>query len=789
MDINKMNNFVKDLMSKMTLEEKIRQLGTTSQLSIFPHEGQDLKNGIGSIWLMVEDKNPAQFIKGIQEFVIKNSKHKIPALIFCEALNGPVSIPSALQYPSSLSMGAAFNEKAIFEMADITRQQLIEHGIRWVLSPVADPARDLRFGRGAETYGNDPTLSSIMMVNFVKGMQTDDLRNGVATTGKHFIGYQSPEGGINLHKTIMTPVEMREQYAKPFEAAINLANIATIMNNYSEVFGQPAVQNRKILTDLLRNDLGFKGAVCSDFGSIEKIVNDFKLTKSSTEAALNCLKAGMDIETPNRYGFSDDFIKFAEEGNVDIKLIDTAVERVLNLKYELGLFENSIPNVEKAHKILENKENDAKSQKSTLESITLLKNDGILPIKDKKKKIAIIGPTGNTLRAMFSFYTNIGMFELTKMFGPLQERMLQNASAEGIDVQDLENAVGTMEIKPVEMSDYDKDIKALYPKTQTIKECMEELFDNVSYAQGCEIYKGDESGFEEAIKLAKSSDIVILAVGGKNGGMSAGQTSGEGIDSASLDLPFNQEKLMKEIFAANNNMVIVHTDQRPLVSEWAYENVPAIVEAWFPNVFGGWAIAQVIAGLYNPGGKTPIDVPRSVGHLPVYHYQNNASHHDLNRQAIQTNYIDSDSSVLRPFGYGLSYSKFKISDGKLNSDKFGNISITVKVQNIGDVKGDEVVQLYGSDLIASMIRPVHELVGFKRVTLEKGETKTVKFDFNIDFFSFTDLDANWMLEAGEFKFVLGAHANDKQVELHYEWKETRKINSNKRCFFAEAKIV
>lgn len=303
-------------------------------------------------------------------------------------------------------------------------------------------------------------------------------------------------------------------------------------------------------------------------------------------------------------------------------------------------------------------------------------------------------------------------------------------------------------------------IRQLYPGAKTTYEGLSEIYNQIQFVEGCD-YKGtNDPAIADAVKASKESDIVVMAIGGKNGlGLTA--TSGEGVDSASLDLPGQQDKLMREVFKVNPNMVIIHTDGRPMVSEWAYENIPAIIEGWLPNAFGGSAIAAVISGQYNPAGRTPVDVPRSVGHLPIYHCQANGSSGAKNRNIIASGYIDSDASVLAPFGYGLSYTTYTYDNFKVELDQeSGKVTAKIKVTNTGDYDGEEVVQLYGADLLATMIRPIHELIGFKRISLKVGESKVVEFDFNIDYFAFLDQSNRWILEKGDFLFTVGGHSDD-----------------------------
>lgn len=785
-----------DLLEKMSIEEKVRQLGCTMILPVLPNEYQDLKGGIGVVNVM-GGENYAEDVYKAQKYIIENSPHHIPALVHGEALSGPVSLLGGSVYPISISMGATFEPELVKEMSDFTRKQMLVNGIRQGLSPVADLARDLRWGRTNETYGNDPTLSAAMTVEFVKGLQGIEPTKAVAATGKHFLGYSQTEGGLNCHKSMINPRELREQYAKPFEAAIREAGLMSVMNSYSAIDGQPVCANKDILTNLLRNDLGFEGVVVSDYGSITQMVESYHMYDDMTEAGIRCLEAGLDVECPARSGYGDGLIEAVKDGRISEELVDRSAFRVLELKFKLGLFEDPYPKMDQLMNVMDNTEANKGSYKAARKSMTLVKNNGILPLLDKKKKIAVIGPVGNCLRLLFSHYTAVAQAEMMASLGQ------EGDTQQGFDISGLLEGTGeetdmmnmmasfVMNGNKADVTDkyvIDPMIRALYPETKTIYEALSEYMEHVVFAEGCDYKGSDESGFKEAIEAAAEADVVILTVGGKNGcGQSA--SSGEGVDSASLDLPGMQEKLMREVYAVNSNMIIVHTDARPLVSEWAYEHVEAILEAWLPNTYGGNAIADVLCGIYNPAGRTPVDIPRSAGHMPVYHCQANASSSAKNRGILASGYVDSESSVLRPFGYGLSYTKFEYCDFKVKFDtETGAIKAEVTVKNIGDRAGEEVVQLYGSDLFASMVRPIHELIGFKRIALEAGQKKTVCFTFAIDFFAFLDQDMNWILEKGDFRFTVGSNSDDEQMEAFVHLEESRMIDYRNRCLYAKAEI-
>lgn len=799
------------LLKELSLEEKIRQIGCSSVRELNNFDECDLKNGTGEVSVpMGEPRKLAEQIKEMQDYIMDNSPHRIPAIIHGEALAGPVSFLGGNQYPISIGLGATFEPELVEKMSEYTRKQMLAHGIRHALSPVADLAKDPRWGRCNETYGSDPTLSSEMTVAFVKGLQGEDIKDGVAATGKHFLGYSVTESGLNSHRTMVTDRELREQFAKPFEAAINVAGIKSIMNSYAQIDGRPVATNKAILTDLLRDDLGFDGLVVSDYGSAAQTINPHRLAETKGEAAKLCIEAGLDVECPNHEIYGEEMLEAVRSGEIPEELIDRSVLRVLTLKFEMGLFEDPYPRFELMDEAMDNAEANKGSLEAARKSITLLKNDGILPIKDKKVKVAVIGPTANSLRLIYSHYTAVANNEIMITMRTLMEKQVRDLAAAGkIDLTMIMNQGrdGAKETEkkpksfdfstippqsPVNMiaSKYvfDDEIRKYYPDAQTILDGIKDRFENVEFLEGCD-YKGfDESGIPAAVELAKNSDVVILCVGEKSG-IEPTCSSGENFDTSSIGLPGVMEKLARAVVEANGNVVAVHTGAKPWCSEWAYENIPAIIEAWFPSTYGGRAIAEVITGEYNPAGRTPMDLPRTSGHIPVHHMQYNGSSSNDHVQMFMKGYTDSLSEALIPFGYGLSYTKFDYQNISLSDLGDSNIAIDVTIKNIGDVDGEEVVQLYGKDLYASVVRPRQELIGFKRVAVRCGETKTVRFTFNIDVLAFTDIDRKWIVEKGKFEFKAGRHAEDNALKVEYTLDKTQSVDPNKRCFYANAEVV
>jgi beta-glucosidase len=708
----------------------------------------------------------------------------IPAIFHCEALSGPLQ-PGCAAFPSSLSLGASFSPELVEDMAGRTRSQLLNLGIRHALSPVFDLARDFRFGRTNEHYSSDPTLTAAIACAFVKGLQGEDLRKGVAATGKHFIGYSFAEGGLHLARVQTDWRDLRENFAKPFEAAIRTVNLRSVMNAYSEYNGVPICASKELLTDMLRGDLGFQGLVVSDYGSIDKLVELTRTAENSTEAGIQAITAGLDMEFPAPYSFDSGLREAVKEGRLDEGYIDRALERVLILKFELGLFDES------EHPFIEinNSDHDKQSALLSEKSITLTKNEGILPLKDRNTKIALIGPTGNSLLLFNGTYTFSDRFESEMMISlgrnPTMEGIKNNTGPARIE--------GNMTQAEAEISAAtDALIRCEHPGSKTIYEVLKGIFPDTKYTRGCDITGEDESGFEEAFETAGKADVVIMAVGGKNG-WNHTCTSGEGIDSLSINLPGRQAALIRHVYSANTTMVIVHTDNKPLIDPWIYEHVPAIIEGWLPGIYGGNALAKVIAGIVNPGGKLPVDVPRDIGQYPVYYYQHRGCRSDEGSKNEMLNILNVEYISQLPFGYGLSYTSFEYSGGSLSAktgeDEIPIITVSVTVTNTGKLQGDEVVQLYGVDEIASVVRPQKELIGFKRITLESGKSVQVTFVFRLDQLAFINLQNKWVVEKGVFSFFIGKDANTSVYTTTYCQEKTILIDHTKRGFYADAKLL
>ena len=513
------------LLKELSLEEKVRQLGCTMLVSEDTDlTAKDLSGGIGEIALLdicEEPKALAARLRDVQQYVMEHSPHRIPALFHCEALGGPV-VPHTVLYPNSIGLGATFDTALVRDMANTIRTQMRAMGILHALSPVLDVAKDLRWGRVNETYGGDPTLSAAMSCAFVQGLQGDDLSTGVAATAKYFLGYSQTVGGLNLTRTQADARELREVFAKPFEAAIRKAGIRTVMNSYSEWEGRPVCASRKLLTDLLRSELSFDGLVVSDYRSVQRLLDDILATADDiTDAALQCLTAGLDMELPDRLGYADGMTHAFAEGKVDISYLDRAVLRVLTLKFELGLFDEPYPQWQQYHAAAF-APTAAAEQRATRESIVLTKNEGnTLPLTDRSIKLAVIGPGASSLRLLYGGYTQPSMLEMFQV--------VQDSSAMA-GVGDKSTA------KPVRKYDLaatDREIHKSRPEAKTIFEALQELYPNCTYTQGCDYLDPTQTDFAAALAAAESADAVILCLSGKNGWGRHCDT-GEGNDAASL---------------------------------------------------------------------------------------------------------------------------------------------------------------------------------------------------------------------------------------------------------------
>ena len=795
---------VKDLISRMTLEEKVAQLGSKYSNELINSEGlaQDkldryLKNGIGQITriggaLNLLPEDIAQYVNIIQRFLIENTRLGIPAIMHEECLCG-YATRRATVFPQIIGVASTWEPELVKEMTNVIRKQMRIVGVHQGLSPVLDIARDPRWGRTEETFGEDPYLISRMGVDYIKGLQGDSFKSGIIATAKHFLGYGCTQGGRNWGPSLIPKRELLEVFARPFEAAIQEAAVGSIMNAYSEIDGLPCGFSYEILTNLLREQLKFNGLVVSDYDTIAIASRLHRISSDQTKAAILALNAGLDVELPSTAGYGKAFVRGLKKGKINEDVVNRSVIRILKKKFELGLFET--PFVEEDDKIIKEVYSDPFNVKLAREiaqkSIVLLKNhNDILPLKKDLISIGIIGPNADSVRNLFGDYTFLGQFELEAM----------NITGYRQVTKEDEHLFKELQ----EDKDTDNFARKMY-SSKSILEAIKAKVNSdtkVLYAKGCDIHNADKSGFNEAIKVVKQSEIVIMVLGEKSG-LVPDCTTGESRDRVSLDLPGVQKDLLKEIYRLGKPIILILINGRPLSIPWVKEHIPAIIEAWLPGEQGANAIADVIFGDYNPGGKLPISIPRHVGQIPLYHYCKPTG----NLSVWSWNYVEENTSPLFPFGYGLSYTEFEYSNLYLNKAEVSvgdSIEISINLKNIGKVMGDEVVQLYITKKEATVTRPLEELVGFKRLTLSPGEIRTITFLLEIKQIAFYNDKMEYSIEPGIIDVHIGSiHSNldskhltldelfsQKDVKLRGKFKIIGKpeILSGKKVFFSKVRI-
>jgi beta-glucosidase len=783
---------VDDLLSRMTLTQKIAQLNCTmSMAGAFDKMEMQLANGIGEIAIMLGGPtavDTARLVESIQRFLVEETEWGIPAILHIEALSGGV-IPEATNFPVAIGLGATWDPEQIQEMADVIRKQMKALGIRHALSPVMDIARDLRWGRIGETYGENPTLGARMSVAFVKGIQGTDLKEGIAATAKHFLGYGLSQGGLNLARASITPRELREEFGKPFEAAIRKADLATIMNSYTAIDNEPIIISKAILTDLLRGEMGFNGLTVSDYAAINRVKDIFTITDNYTQAGILAIEAGMDVELPAPIAYGANFREAVKRGDLDVAIIDAAVRRMLTLKFKLGLFENPYPDFESIQSVFHQAADDELSYNLAKESVVLVKNEGgFLPLKAERQKIAVIGPNADSIRNIFGNYTFPAFMEIALEMAPELANLLNTLAGPSTDVV---TAQPLPSMPPMEQI-----LTKMYPMVKTVLQgiCEAGGSENICYAKGCSIMDKDRSGFPEAIVCASQADVVVMVMGAKNGHVAKTSSIGEALDSTSIGMPGVQEDLMKAIYQTGKPIVLVHMSARPLCSEWVSKNIPAILEVWHPGQSGGTVVSDMLFGKVNPGGKLPFTIIKHAGLIPCYaDHQKGSGYDDRGGLPIhiEGGYINESGTPLYPFGHGLSYTTFSIeglelSDTVVPAD--GVINISCIVTNTGDREGDEVVQLYVSDRYASMVRPNKELAGFKRITLKPDKHCKVTFTLHANQLAFLNRKMQWMVEAGDVDIFIGTSSNDKAVQGSFTVSNSKVLQNSSREYFSEAVI-
>jgi len=742
----------KDLLSRMTLEEKAAQMMCVLQRkaeTLVDADGNfDLRKakaafkdgrGIGQVGRPSDAgkgkdaRGMAELTNAIQRFFIENTRLGIPVIFHEECLHGHAAI-DATSFPQPIALGATFNPDLAESLFTMTAWEARLRGTHQALTPVVDVARDPRWGRVEETYGEDPYLVSRMGIAAVRGFQGDASfrdKKRVLATLKHFAAHGQPESGTNCAPANVSTRVLRETFLYAFKEAIRKGGAISVMASYNEIDGVPSHANRWLLRDVLRKEWGFRGFVVSDYYAIWELsqraeVRGHSVAKDKKEACALAVRAGVNIELPEPECYLR-LVELVRQGALKESQLDELVAPMLLWKFRLGLFDDPYVDPDEAARVVGCDDHRKLALQAAREAITLLKNENhVTPLDPNRlRSIAVIGPNAN--RILLGGYSSVPKHNVTVL--------------EGIQAR-----VGGR-------------VKVLY-------------------SEGCKITIGgswhqdevvpsdpgeDRRQIAEAVKVAKQADAIVLAIGGNE------QTSREAYafnhlgDRASLDLVGRQEELVKAMVATGKPVIVFLFNGRPISINYISQNVPAVFECWYLGQETGRAVAEVLFGDFNPGGKLPITIPRSAGHLPAFYNY---------KPMARRGYLFDDITPLHPFGYGLSYTTFAMKNLRLAKKKISRDSATrvlVDVTNTGKREGTEVVQLYIRDLVSSVTRPLKELKGFRKVSLQPGETKTVALDVTPESLAFYDIDMNYVVEPGEFEIMVGNSSRDcdlQKVILH-----------------------
>jgi beta-glucosidase len=749
---------VDDLLGRMTLDEKIAQLSCVWSTQLvaadrFSRQRAEelLPHGTGHITRIgaatgLRPAESAAFANDIQRFLVEHTRLGIPAIIHEESVAG-LTARDATQFPHAIGLASTWNPTLLEEMGRVIRAEMLAVGARQTLAPVLDIARDPRWGRSEETYGEDPYLASRLGVAYVRGVQGDDLRHGVAATGKHFIGYAFSEGGMNHAPVHLGTRELREVYGRPFEAAIREAGLASMMNAYNEIDGLPCAGAGAILDDLLRGGLGFDGVVVADYYAVVLLHTFHHVAADKAAAARMALNAGLDVELPQRDCYGVPLREDVDRGSVPIALIDRSVRRLLRLKFALGLFEQALVEPEAAIAVYAQSESRVLARRIAQQSIILLKNAGdLLPLDPTLGRVAVIGPCADDIRLLQGDYSYPAHLEI------IYKNVGRRHASDETDILPASDEVA---FHPgpyfVPMVSPLAGIRAAVSEETT-----------VVYAKGCEVSGDDTSAIAAAVETARRADVAVVVVGGKSGLM-PDCTSGEFRDATDLSLTGVQQQLVEAVAASGTPTVVVLVNGRIFALPWIAEYIPAVVEAWLPGEEGGNAIADVLFGAVNPAGRLPVSMPRAVGQVPIY-YNHKAGG---GRSQMLGDYTDLATTPLFSFGHGLSYSRFdyaNLSVTPAEPSPHTALRIAVDVTNSGPRDGDEVVQLYVRDLVAAVTRPVKQLAGFARLHLAAGQTRRVVFTLDPSQLALFDAAMRFVVEPGAVRIMVGASSDDIRVE-------------------------
>ena len=731
-DKDKMDQFIDNLMGKMTLQEKIGQLNlpvsgeiVTGQAKSSDVAGKIRKGQVGGLFNVKGVEN----IREVQKIAVEQSRLKIPLLFGMDVIHGYETV-----FPIPLALSCSWDMEAIKESARIAAKESSADGICWTFSPMVDICRDPRWGRMAEGGGEDPYLGSEISAAMVKGYQGDDLtdKNTIMACVKHFALYGAPEAGRDYNTVDMSHLSMFNNYFPPYKAAID-AGVGSVMTSFNVVAGIPAPGNKWLMTDVLRDRWGFDGFVVTDYTAISEMIAHGMGDLQQVSAM--SLSAGTDMDMVAD-GFLTTLEKSLKEGKVTMAEIDKACRRILEAKYKLGLFDDPYKycDASRVKKDIFTAENRAVARKIATETFVLLKNENNLLPLQRKGKIALVGPLANTKANMPGTWS---VAATSDKYNSLYESMKQSLA-------------GKAEVF------YAKGSNLMYDAQREAEATM--------FGREMRDLRSAQELLDEALSVASQADVIVAAVG------ESSEMSGESSSRTNLEMPDAQRDLLTALKKTGKPIVLVYFAGRSTVMTWEQENFPAILNVWFGGSEAADAICDVVFGDVSPSGKLTTTFPKNVGQIPLYYnHLNTGRPLEAGKwfSKFRSNYLDIDNDPLYPFGYGLSYTTFRYGDLQLSNNSMnekGKITASVTVTNTGNYDADEIVQMYIRDMVGSVARPVKELKGFERIHLKKGESRTVSFDITAEQLKFYNSTLNWACEPGEFEVMVGGNSRDVQTK-------------------------
>ncbi len=752
-------NRVEELLERMTVEEKAAQLGSVNADRVIEDGEVDreaaaewLEHGIGHLTRIggegsLSPADAARVTNDLQDLLEEETRLGLPAIPHEECLSGYMG-PEATTFPQMIGMASTWNPELLEDVTETIRGELQALGTTHALSPVLDVARDLRWGRVEETFGEDPLLVASMACAYVSGLQGEGRSDGISATLKHFVGHGATDGGKNRSSLNVGPRELREVHLFPYEAAISEANAESVMNAYHDIDGIPCASSEWLLTDVLRGEFGFDGTVVSDYYSVRHLVTEHGTANTKPEAATQALEAGLDVELPYTDYYGEFLVEAVENGDLSEATLDESVRRVLREKARKGVLDDPTVDAEAAADAFHTDEAAEVNRKAACQSMTLLKNeDDLLPLD--VDSVAVVGPKADAKKELLGDYAYAAHYPEEEYESDATTPLSALESRDGLDVH---------------------------------------------YEEGCTISGPSTEGFDSAVDAASDADVTLAFVGARSAvdfsdvdaekeNKLSVPTSGEGCDVTDLGLPGVQEELVDQLLETDTPVVVVVVSGKPHSIEEIAEEAPAVLYAWLPGDEGGPAIADVLLGEHNPGGRLPVSLPKSVGQLPVYY----------NRKANTANkgYVYTDSEPVYPFGHGLSYTEFEYADLELSEESvppLGTLTASVTVTNTGERAGSEVVQLYTHAANPSQARPVQELTGFERLSLDPGESARVSFELSPTQLAFHDESMDLAVEEGPYEVRIGRSASDIVASEELEVSASKVVPKTARRYFAETTV-